>query len=81
MTTSSDTLETTVRELGYTDVRQFARVQAMNLLNRRIHEHEAIVQAFERKYQTDWSTFQVAPKRHLLALSNANTTRWPGRLP
>jgi hypothetical protein len=48
-----------VRELGYTDVRQFARVQAMNLLNRRVREQEILVQSFEQKYGADWHTFSA----------------------
>lgn len=57
MAPSNDIVETTVRELGYADVRQFARLQVMNLLNRRVREQEAIVQAFEQKYRMDWATF------------------------
>lgn len=56
-TLSNDTLETTVRELGYDDVRQFAKLQAMNLLNRRVREQETIVRSYEQKYQTNWDTF------------------------
>lgn len=58
-TVSDDSLETTVRELGYTNVRQFARLQVMNLLNRRVREQETIIQTFEQKYHTDWNTFSA----------------------
>lgn len=66
-TLSNDTLETTVRELGYDDIRQFARLQAMNLLNRRVREQETIVQSYEQKYQTNWDAF--AARSELLTVS------------